>query len=142
VRTPQQALADAIESGAVQAWIEGKEIELDCKTHWRTFAKDDPSDWPHFMGTEHRWRPAPTPKLRPWKPEEVPAHAWIRKNTPEGKEQSENIRCLIIAASDRGVTYFGTAARFADYAMLLSECEHSTDGGKTWKPCGVMEGES
>jgi len=133
MRTPQQALADALASGAVQAWIEGRKLQ----------GKGDNGVWanvgynhPSFMNERCYWRPAPTPKLRPWKPEEVPVGA-LTKTLGKGNE----FRWLIVASCSDGVTHCGgTACRSDSVQYMLERCEHSTDGGKTWKPCGVMEG--
>lgn len=59
------------------------------------------------------------PKLRPWKVEEVPLGYLIRA------KGGENI-CLIIDTTFE-----------ARRLQWLIDYEHSTDGGKTWKPCGV-----
>jgi hypothetical protein len=64
----------------------------------------------------------PTPVLRPWTADEIPlgaqmrskldpSHRWLAGNTG-----TDNVRM-----------------------KLLETIEHSTDGGKTWLPCGVME---
>lgn len=61
-------------------------------------------------------------KLRPWTADEVPLGAWMRH-----KETHDN-RFLITHTR-----------HWYDRVHWLSEYEHSTDGGKTWLPCGVME---
>jgi hypothetical protein len=69
-RTPQQAMRDAIVSGAVQAWIEGKDIQ---------FSHIDSNDWVDSNGIEMptfalkwvKWRIKPIPQkptVADWRP--------------------------------------------------------------------------
>ena len=70
------------------------------------------------------------PKLRTWKPEEVPLGAWMR-------EKTVGLPSLIVAITSNSL-WRGHGDQMAlDYA--LAHYEHSTDGGKTWLPCGVAE---
>lgn len=64
----------------------------------------------------------PDPTYRPWTSDEVPLGAWMR-NVPNGE-----YRWLIQSSS-----------LDESRKAWLTECEHSTDGGVTWKPCGVVE---
>lgn len=69
-------------------------------------------------------------KLRPWEHKEVPLGAWMR-------EKTVGLPSLIVAITIGGLWRgHGDAITF-DYA--LAHYEHSTDSGKTWLPCGVME---
>jgi hypothetical protein len=64
----------------------------------------------------------PDPTYRPWTADEVPLGAWIRcKKTPHDRH-------LLGWVSDQ-----------TDRELWLDEREHSTDGGKTWSACGVVE---
>ena len=64
----------------------------------------------------------PTAKIRPWTADEVPLGAWMRfKHNPEDR------------------VLLGWVSVQADRDLWMDEREHSTDGGKTWLPCGVME---
>lgn len=64
----------------------------------------------------------PDATYRPWTADEVPLGAWIRcKKTPHDRH-------LLGWVSDQ-----------TDRELWLDEREHSTDGGVTWKPCGVVE---
>jgi len=73
-RTPQQAMRDAIVSGAVQAWIEGESIQH------ITEGFDDWIDWgtgvPPFALVDVRWRIKPIPQkptVADWRPiSEIP----------------------------------------------------------------------
>jgi len=64
----------------------------------------------------------PDPTYRPWTADEVPLGAWIRYKR---------------ALHDRSILAW--TSNQADRDMWLDEREHSTDGGKTWLPCGVVE---
>lgn len=139
MRTPQQTMKEAIESGAVQAWIDGKPIEYtgDPTNHWTKFSGEEP---PHFNTPIWHWRPAPEPKLRPWKPEEVPHNCWIRRS------DDAVILWRPLTIYRKGITFAtatpgrGACVESRCFEYLLDKTEHSTDGGKTWAPCGVMEG--
>ena len=64
----------------------------------------------------------PDATYRPWTADEVPLGAWIRyKKTPHDRH-------LLGWVSDQ-----------TDRELWLDEREYSTDGGVTWKPCGVVE---
>lgn len=99
----------------------------------------------HEKGGADLISPWTKPKLRQWKPEEVPVGAQIR-NKSEGK-----FRALIVCVMDTGRIGFAynepdesgdtrLAASTPEDALHFRE--HSLDGGKTWLPCGVMEGEA
>ena len=74
-----------------------------------------------YIGTPSGWLLYTEPKLRPWKPEEVPLGAHMRCKVREH-------RFLLTETWDNLIR-----------KTWLDEYEHSTDGGKTWKPCGVEE---
>ena len=64
----------------------------------------------------------PDPTYRPWTADEVPLGAWMTsKRNPQD-------RMLIHWVSSQ-----------CDREMWLDKNEHSTDGGVTWKPCGVVK---
>lgn len=129
-RTPRQALADAIKSGAVQAWIDGNPIEQ----RW-----SDNETWmkgagnASFTNPDAIWRPAPTPRLRPWKPVDVPVGAITKAH---GDELSAS---MIVGYSEQGVFLAQDNGAYP-FGELLRFRKHSLDGGKTWAPCGVQEG--
>ena len=84
-------------------------------------------DWvldknPSWNWLNYDYRIKPTAKLRPWTADEVPLGAWIRYKR---------------ALHDRSILAW--TSNQADRDMWLDEREHSTDGGKTWLPCGVVE---
>lgn len=134
-RTPQQAMADAIKSGAVQAFADGKKVQYAAIEH--------PDDWedmthsaPFFANPTIAWRPAPTPRLRPRNPEEVPVGALWR--------DADGSVYLILARVPDGIvmaTCDGKGASTYDTDIIAGDgTSHSLDGGKTWAPCGVQEG--
>lgn len=132
-RTPQQAMADAIKSGAVQAWIDGKRIQFrrEGKGSWDEF--EGYSKHPAFAEVAIHWSPAPTPCLRPWKPVDVPVGAITKAH---GDELSAS---MIVGYSEQGVFLAQDNGAYP-FGDLLRFRKHSLDGGKTWAPCGVQEG--
>jgi hypothetical protein len=99
----------------MQAFADGKEVE-----HWyyEMWVKIHVPRW-DWGNTEYRIKPTPT--FRPWTSDEVPLGAIMRTKGLEG-------RCIIIDTETSD-----------DRSYWLNAREHSTDGGKTWLPCGVME---
>ena len=75
-------------------------------------------NWEHYD-----YRIKPTTKLRPWTADEVPLGCQLRS-----KSYHPDYRFLIDRTANAEVR--------EDW---LKGYEHSTDGGKTWLPCGVME---
>lgn len=73
------------------------------------------------------------PKWRAWKPEEVPVGAQIRF-----KKDAEKHKCrsLILSSEDGLIHYYD-----GDYTAesALAQAEYSSDGGRTWNPCGIKE---
>jgi hypothetical protein len=84
-------------------------------------------DWvldknPSWNWLNYDYRIKPTAKFRPWTADEVPLGAWMRDVS------KQDYRWLIHTS--------GNADTRKDW---LVGYKHSTDGGKTWHPCGVME---
>ena len=131
--TKQQAR----EAAAVMlAWAEGKQVEYSLRGH-DTWEPNEAPCW-SWAGCDYRIKPSLRPWtadevlptiiplagswLRPWTADEVPLGAWIRfKKAPYDRH------------------LLGWVSVQADRELWLQEREHSTDGGKTWLPCGVME---
>lgn len=109
---------------------------------YKSHMTDVPCPWLTTSAPDWDWvtcdyRIKAQPKLRPWKPEEVPLPCVLR---PSGNSAA---RWLALSASSSGVSsanchHHGDTA-VATFDVLLRFNEHSTDGGKTWKPCGVIE---
>lgn len=110
----------------MQAFVDGKEIEMYSPTYLMWKAAPGPS-W-DFSNFDYRIKPVA--KIRPWTADEVPLGAWI-------KSKHDHWKSLILEVDKLGkiCVYGGTIFREA----ALENHEHSTDGGKTWHPCGVME---
>lgn len=111
----------------VEAWWEGNlEVFDPLSQKWSTayacvWANEPPS----------RYRIRPQPRLRPWKPEEVPVGAQVRY-----AGNLDSVRMLII--TNLGDALLGGGGRWTVNDLFLS-MEHSLDGGKTWLPCGTLE---
>ena len=75
MRTPQQALKDAIDSGAVQAWIEGKPIQYKIFNSSEDWDKVSETWKGYFNNTAYVWRVAPPEPPKPtivdWQPIET-----------------------------------------------------------------------
>jgi hypothetical protein len=101
----------------MQAFVDGRPIEC-AEVHKLNWGETLSPVW-NWNNFTYRIKPAS--KLRPWNADEVPLGAWIRlKNL-------NKTRSMIVS-----VAAFNLEIAFNEY-------EHSTDGGKTWKPCGVEE---
>jgi hypothetical protein len=99
----------------MQAFADGKEVEHRYNGKWVKIYV------PRWDWDNTNYRIKPTATLRPWTADEVPLGAWIRfKNM--------NVTRSII---------YSIAA--LDMGLAFKTHEHSTDGGVTWKPCGVVE---
>lgn len=111
----------------VQSAAEGKTIQLLHKGEW----KDISEFLANYPPTHYRIKPET--KLRPWKREEVPVGALARNKIRD----SEHNKYVIVSLNGNDIS-FGRA-EWKSIEKMFDECEHSTDGGKTWKPCGVKE---
>jgi hypothetical protein len=101
----------------MQAFVDGKQV-ISMTTPAVT--TDNPSwNWANDISA---YSIKPTPVLRPWTADEVPLGAWMRDVS------KQDYRWLI-----------HTSAHDDARKDWLVGYEHSTDGGKTWKECGVME---
>jgi hypothetical protein len=113
-----------------QAAAEGKTIQYqNAHGTWSDYTCSiDPDDFDVVR------RIKPEPNLRPWKPEEVPLGALIRSK----QEAKSQVRWLIVGHdhADVAISNNGCSRTFA---YCLDAWEHSTDNGKTWLPCGVLE---
>jgi hypothetical protein len=101
----------------MQAYVDGKEVQYEVPNkEWIT------TDQPAWNFISYNYRIKPTAKLRPWTADEVPLGAWMRfKRNPQDR------------------VLLGWVSVQSDRDLWLDEREHSTDGGVTWKPCGVVE---
>ena len=100
----------------MQAYVDGKTLEY--KRHDGVWMLTTLPCW-NWNSIEYRIKPTAT--LRPWTADEVPLGAWIRlKNTNVTRSMIVSVAAL-------------------NLRLAFKEHEHSTDGGKTWLPCGVVE---
>jgi hypothetical protein len=100
----------------MQAFVDGKEVQSMYDGKWASVTV------PRWNWDDTQYRIKPTPVLRPWTADEVPIGGQIRS------KHSRDYRFLIDRTANAEVR--------EDW---LKGYEHSTDGGKTWHPCGVME---
>jgi hypothetical protein len=101
----------------MQAFVDGKEVIS-------LYAPADTADDPYWnWGNDTKmYRIKPTPTFRPWTADELPLGAQVRKKS------DPTYRWVM-----------GNTGSHDDRLKLAENHEHSTDGGKTWLPCGVME---
>lgn len=115
----------------VQAMAEGKTIQVNFGTktnpEWCSETELSLDDDPEC------YRIKPEPKLRPWRPEEVPVGCLVRLLSRD----SEHNRYILVSINGSHMS-FGMAG-YQSLVDAFNSFEHSTDGGKTWLPCGVME---
>ena len=114
----------------LQAYAEGKEIQnLSCdEKAWQTI------NVPFFNCEPSDYRIKPTPKLRPWKPEEVPSDLWIRA---QERYRDAEYRWRIVAVFSDGV-HLGGGGMAITFASLLERYECSRVNAY-WLPCGILE---
>ena len=111
----------------MQAFVDGKEVDVRRLLDGSVWMPAGAPCWDWLNGN---YRIKPTATLRPWTADEVPLGAWIRSKVHSWK-------CLIIEVDSQGRIGVHGGNIPLDYA--LQNNEHSTDGGKTWLPCGVVE---
>lgn len=113
----------------IQAFVEGKRIE----SRPVGYASWHNSVVPDFMLPTHLYRIAHEPNLRPWTAEEVP-DCWVRT-------KGSDIKHRIVEVDSDNASFRAGRTFYSTLEFAFGSCEHSTDGGKTWLPCGVVEGE-
>ena len=103
----------------MQAYVDGKEVDVQRLLDGSVWMPAGAPCWDWLNGN---YRIKPTAKLRPWTADEVPLGAWMRfKRNPQDR------------------VLLGWVSVQSDRDLWLDEREYSTDGGVTWKPCGVVE---
>ena len=126
MNTPEISIEEQAE--AFKAWKRGD------KTQYWSSADGMWLDGPASIWPNTIIRRKPAPKLRPWKPEEVPVGSLLRfKANPENR--------VLITGVDQTKIYgaFTYTLHRGCFDRVLADYEHSTDNGKTWHPCGVEE---
>jgi hypothetical protein len=100
----------------MQAFVDGKEVQSMYDGKWASVTI------PRWSWDDTQYRIKPTPTFRPWTSDEVPLGAWMRaKSDPK-------FRWVIINVANDDMR-----------REFFLRNEYSTDGGKTWLPCGVVE---
>ncbi len=115
----------------ITAFAEGRTVQWQSPTG--SWIDCNPAE--EIFDKHYEFRIKPEPKLRAWAPGEVAVGAQIRvKGTIS--------RGLIIGAGTNGGVFFSSdgGQRKKTREEALEFYEHSTDGGKTWLPCGISEG--
>ena len=102
----------------MQAYVDGKEVEF----KWGSMDWNS-TDKPEWNWSAYDYRIKPTATLRPWTADEVPLGAWMRNKSVQYD------RWIIV--------HLQYSSRNRE--EWLDKYEHSTDGGKTWSACGVVE---
>jgi hypothetical protein len=101
----------------MQAFVDGKDVESMYNGVWSIIYV------PRWNWDDTEYRIKPTAKLRPWTADEVPVGGQLRSKSYHPDHRS------LITTSGHTILREG----------WLNEYEHSTDNGKTWLPCGVVE---
>lgn len=113
-------IAQTIETIRVMdASINGMEVESKLIGTYDWVLDKNPS-W-NWLNYDYRIKPTTT--IRPWTADEVPLGAQARSKLKPSER-------FLITQSNLSLNL---------KQWLLGEYEHSTDGGVTWKPCGVVE---
>lgn len=114
----------------IQAFVDGKEVELKVCGQWMRINAS-----PDFNSKLEDYRIKPEPKLRPWKPEEVPiGGVAIRHNNTQSKPGT------ILEITGNTIYIWDCGRSFpVSLETLCKNYTHSLDHGKTWLPCGVLE---
>jgi hypothetical protein len=113
----------------IQAFADGKAVDYFNGETWSAL-----HDRPSFTDPIECYRIKPEPKLRPWRPEEVPLGAWFRMC-----EGGWRLGMVAVAHSAVVIGVTATRQEAVSFEVLRDQYEHSIDGGKTWLPCGIME---
>ena len=117
----------------LKAYSEGKTIQYEINRNGVFIDADTLT----FNDLPSRYRIKPEPKLRAWTASEVPLGAWVRlKNN-----HNSSVAILSwLTSTDCGSSVGEKHLNFSGpYDHVLKYWEHSTDNGKTWAACGIVE---
>jgi hypothetical protein len=117
----------------IKAFGDGLDVELRVNEEWTKLRN------PAFSDHPDDYRIKPDPKLRPWLAEEVPPLALYRRKA--WVETDKGSWSVIVGVHWGRIEYgIGNSSSGCDkFDEALEKSEHSTDNGKTWLPCGVLE---
>ena len=119
----------------VEAFWDGR---LEFQESTGTWVKSESGPGPSSDAARYRIRPKKV--LRPWKPEEVPVGAQVRRDCySSGDEYRSYVIDSIVPTSDGFRVYLGSpcAQSVTLDSLLENDWKVSVDFGKTWLPCGV-----
>jgi len=136
------------ELNQILSWLDAGKLQIRLGREWVDYVIGKHADIWYPSDQFDLYRQKHTPTLRPWRPEEVPVGALLRR-----RFKPNNI-VVILAANTVGTfpsvivdrqNFDGITALYL--GDLLSyhgghngdAMEHSLDHGKTWLPCGVTE---
>jgi hypothetical protein len=113
----------------IQAYVDERDVQYKNSFtgyQWETALKNGSLEF----GLDSEYRIKPEPKLRPWKPEEVPVGGVIRR-------KSDGSRMLIINVFQSGV-HVGNSTTPVGFDSLLKNFERFVGFGEC-QPCGIQE---
>jgi hypothetical protein len=117
----------------MQAFVDGKEV---VSMTTPAVTTDDPSwNWANDISA---YRIKPTPTFRPWTADEVPIDCWLRTHQGDNRYKWKPVTIQPLGVITVPVD-IGHSLKLHTWEFLSKNCEHSTDKGVTWLPCGVME---
>jgi hypothetical protein len=116
----------------MQAFVDGKEVESMYDGKWASITK------PRWNWDDTLYRIKPTPVLRPWTADEVPLDCWLRIHQGDNRYKWKPVTIQPFGIITVPVD-IGHSLKLQTWEFLSRNCEHSTDKGVTWLPCGVME---
>jgi hypothetical protein len=118
----------------IQAAAEGKTIQRWDGSTWADWLPDENIE---FSDPPEKYRIKPSPKLRPWKPEEVPVGCLLKDKSLDFSLESISVLLCRRGAWCHYMDHMSAKMTADTTEALLKKFTHSIDGGKTWKPCGV-----
>ncbi len=123
----------------LEAARDGKIIQLYQSGKWYDISVDSAI----FVYSVNCYRIKPTPKpptYRPWKPEEVPVGALIKR--PTNNPNNWDIELITGRSSELGDARIYTCHYNGSHPLQAKQIKdnwlYSTDQGKTWLPCGIL----
>lgn len=131
-RTSRAALREAVESGALKAWMCDEKIQFTAegKTQWLDWSDPEGGNIPSFGNEELYWRVAPEKKRVPFTPDTIPADGWWRR------KNDKYTNCRAFSIHSNGVLFPGQSDYLTGFSVLMDEWEWSDDR-KHWKPCSM-----
>jgi hypothetical protein len=116
----------------MQAFVDGKEVQSMYDGKWASVTI------PRWSWDDTQYRIKPTPVLRPWTADEVPLDCWLRTHQGNNSYKWKPVTIQPLGVITVPVD-IGHSLKLHTWEFLSKNCEHSTDKGVTWLPCGVME---